>query len=67
MKYYLVSYSHSRGLGNMFFKSEPYLDISDAEKQISAKCHASEIVIIAINEIEEGQFLASNRYTQEEL
>lgn len=58
-KYYLISYSHSEGFGNVFFKENPYLDIRAAEKEIEEKYEDS-VVIISINKISKGQFRLHN-------
>ena len=58
MKHYLVSYSHPRGFGNIFFKASKYLDIRSAEKTIKERAGLDDIVIITINEIKKEQYVA---------
>ena len=57
MKYYLVSYSHSRGYGNVFLASTKYLDIRQAEKSIAKDIGGDGVVIITINPITKAQFV----------
>lgn len=54
-KYYLVSFMHRAGFGNIFFKACPYLDIREAEKEIAKNGYIKPI-IITINEITKGQY-----------
>lgn len=61
-KYYLVSFAHEKGFGNMFFEAAPFLDIKAAEKRI-AETGVGKAVIIAMNEIEKEQYILKN--TQE--
>ena len=68
-KYYLVSYFYQRptssGFGNIFLKTDSYLDIKKAEKEIVKRKNLTEknefevelVVIIAINKITKEQFL----------
>lgn len=60
MRYYLVSYAHNNGFGNMFFKSEPYLNIRDAERKIAEDIDGI-VCIIAINEIDKSQFVEAKK------
>ena len=58
-KYYLISYAHEKGYGNMFFKADPALDIRDAEKEIK-KRNPCKPVIITINKITKWQYDRNN-------
>ncbi len=59
MKYfYLVSYSHRTGFGNIFFEAEKPLDIRRAEKKICEKAGVEDVVIITINKITKDQYEA---------
>jgi hypothetical protein len=55
-RYYLVSYSHERGFGNIFFEATPYLDIRDAEEQIRDISKLQWVVILNMMEIDRSQY-----------
>lgn len=58
MKYYLVSYAQENGFGNMFVKTNKYLDIREAEKTIQKNNKLQKKpIIITINEINKTQYI----------
>lgn len=55
-KYYLVSYSYSKGFGNIYFESRGHLDIALAQEMIKERIKDTQTAIICINNIHKSQY-----------
>lgn len=55
--FYLVSYAHSKGFGNMYFEADELLDIQAAQQDIRDTIEDQGAVILVINPIEKEQFV----------
>ena len=61
-KYYLVSYAHERGFGNIFVTvTKGELDIRKTEKQIMEDKTVKGVNLITINKISKRQWGYSNK------
>jgi len=57
MRYYFVSFTTSKGgFGNIFVKANPFLNIREAEEEISCEKGIPEVCVISFNEISEEQY-----------